>query len=334
MRVNIHLILSNVIIEENGTEVYNNSPSLTNYGLVHDITYSSSISPLQHFRYQFKVLTKDQTYLAINEIDLYYTDGTNTTTTQNNFLVSHILPNANISATSGDTLHTLDNNVTTGGGGYYWSSSDLSIGDTLFFIETNKEVSSISIKYMNVSSDYGAVEIYYNNKLIGSDQNTASPQNPAIITLDSILSPTSISFDNYYTLTVNNLPASTSNIDLYKDSVLYSTLSSSSPSVQIINTGSYYAIVKDSSNNLLAETSPVTVSSIVFAGTNPDFTSISETTNIIASDGAASDYFGTPVSISGDTIVVGSWGDDDKEVGQGLYMFTHVLVQLGQGKQN
>jgi hypothetical protein len=46
---------------------------------------------------------------------------------------------------------------------------------------------------------------------------------------------------------------------------------------------------------------------------------------LLASDGAASDYFGRTVSISGDgsTAIVGAYGDDDKGTSSGsAYIFT------------
>ena len=43
---------------------------------------------------------------------------------------------------------------------------------------------------------------------------------------------------------------------------------------------------------------------------------------LVAADGAAQDYFGDAVSISGDTIVVGAWGDDDNGSSSGsAYVF-------------
>jgi predicted amidohydrolase len=47
---------------------------------------------------------------------------------------------------------------------------------------------------------------------------------------------------------------------------------------------------------------------------------------LVPIDGAASDYFGTSVSVSGDTIVVGAYGDDDKGSGSGS---AYVFVRNG-----
>jgi hypothetical protein len=47
-----------------------------------------------------------------------------------------------------------------------------------------------------------------------------------------------------------------------------------------------------------------------------------QVTKLLAADGAASDYFGESVSVSGDSIVVGAYGDDDKGSGSGsAYVF-------------
>ena len=47
-----------------------------------------------------------------------------------------------------------------------------------------------------------------------------------------------------------------------------------------------------------------------------------QVTKLTASDGAAYDYFGNSVSISGDTLVVGAWWDDDNGDGSGsAYLF-------------
>ena len=44
---------------------------------------------------------------------------------------------------------------------------------------------------------------------------------------------------------------------------------------------------------------------------------------LTASDGAANDYFGFSVSISGDTAIVGAYGDDDNGVNSGsAYIFS------------
>ncbi|KAL7447655.1 hypothetical protein ACHAXS_000044, partial [Conticribra weissflogii] len=47
---------------------------------------------------------------------------------------------------------------------------------------------------------------------------------------------------------------------------------------------------------------------------------------LVASDGAASDYFGVSVSINGDSIVVGAYLDDDKGDGSGS---AYVFVRSG-----
>jgi hypothetical protein len=53
-----------------------------------------------------------------------------------------------------------------------------------------------------------------------------------------------------------------------------------------------------------------------------DGTSWSQQAKILASDGAASDYFGLSVSISGDYAIVGAYGDDDKGSNSGsAYIF-------------
>ncbi|MCX5634647.1 MAG: FG-GAP repeat protein, partial [Planctomycetota bacterium] len=46
-------------------------------------------------------------------------------------------------------------------------------------------------------------------------------------------------------------------------------------------------------------------------------TSWSQQAKLLASDGAASDYFGQSVSISGDYAIAGAWGDDDKGTNSG-----------------
>jgi hypothetical protein len=53
-----------------------------------------------------------------------------------------------------------------------------------------------------------------------------------------------------------------------------------------------------------------------------DGTSWSQQQKLTASDGAAWDYFGWSVSISGDLAIVGAWGDDDKGIDSGsAYIF-------------
>jgi len=53
-----------------------------------------------------------------------------------------------------------------------------------------------------------------------------------------------------------------------------------------------------------------------------DGTNWSEQTKMTASDGAAGDYFGGSVSISGDLVIVGAYGDDDKGTSSGsAYIF-------------
>ena len=57
----------------------------------------------------------------------------------------------------------------------------------------------------------------------------------------------------------------------------------------------------------------------VFVRRGSDWT---QQAQLIASDGAASDYFGGSVAISGDTVVVGAYGDDGGDAGQGsAYVF-------------
>ena len=52
-------------------------------------------------------------------------------------------------------------------------------------------------------------------------------------------------------------------------------------------------------------------SAYVFVKPGADWADMTQTAKLTASDGAASDYFGVSVSISGDTVVVGANGDDD-----------------------
>ena len=52
-----------------------------------------------------------------------------------------------------------------------------------------------------------------------------------------------------------------------------------------------------------------------------------EQQKLIADDGAADDYFGYSVSISGDTLVLGATGDDDKGNGSGS-AYVHPLLPL------
>jgi hypothetical protein len=48
---------------------------------------------------------------------------------------------------------------------------------------------------------------------------------------------------------------------------------------------------------------------------------------LLASDGAADDWFGWSVAIDGDTVVVGAYGDDDKGSNSGsVYIFTHTVA--------
>jgi len=60
-------------------------------------------------------------------------------------------------------------------------------------------------------------------------------------------------------------------------------------------------------------------SAYVFIRTGATWT---EQAKLTASDGVAIDYFGSSVSLSGDTAVIGAWGDDDKGSGSGsAYVF-------------
>ena len=56
-----------------------------------------------------------------------------------------------------------------------------------------------------------------------------------------------------------------------------------------------------------------------------DSVALSENSKLTASDGAANDQFGFDVAIAGDTIVVGSWRDDDNGADSGsAYVFTRT----------
>jgi hypothetical protein len=51
---------------------------------------------------------------------------------------------------------------------------------------------------------------------------------------------------------------------------------------------------------------------------------LNETDKLLASDGAANDYFGWSVAITGDTAVIGAWGDADSGYGTGsAYVFRY-----------
>ncbi len=53
-----------------------------------------------------------------------------------------------------------------------------------------------------------------------------------------------------------------------------------------------------------------------------------QTAKLTAADGAAYDYFGSSVAVSGDTVVVGAYGDDDKGSNSGS---AYVFVKPGGG---
>jgi len=67
-------------------------------------------------------------------------------------------------------------------------------------------------------------------------------------------------------------------------------------------------------------------SSLLFA-VSPKITttmSMQELIKLNASDGAADDYFGYSIAVSGDTVVVGAYGDDNDELGDNsgsVYVF-------------
>ncbi len=59
---------------------------------------------------------------------------------------------------------------------------------------------------------------------------------------------------------------------------------------------------------------------------------LTHTAKLTAADGAAYDYFGCSVAVSGDTVVVGAYGDDDKGSDSGsAYVFEHCTGSAGAG---
>ena len=66
---------------------------------------------------------------------------------------------------------------------------------------------------------------------------------------------------------------------------------------------------------------------------DPDFDSWSEVQKITAVDAAASDHFGNSVSISGDTMVIGAYNDDDNGSNSGS-AYVYIAIDLCEGDFN
>jgi hypothetical protein len=71
-----------------------------------------------------------------------------------------------------------------------------------------------------------------------------------------------------------------------------------------------------------------TGSAFIFQEPVTGWVDMTETTKLTASDGAPGDLFGQSVGISGDTAVVGAWGDDDNGTSSGVVFIYQLVVVL------
>ena len=75
--------------------------------------------------------------------------------------------------------------------------------------------------------------------------------------------PAKLTFDGNTKLTLENIPAGASKVGLHRDGTLLTEMATTgTPSVQIANTGVYHAMVY-AGDNLIAETTPTTVSAVI-----------------------------------------------------------------------
>jgi len=69
------------------------------------------------------------------------------------------------------------------------------------------------------------------------------------------------------------------------------------------------------------------VGMISLTGMSPNAQAQCQSQKLLPDDGASGDVFGTSVAISGDTAVIGAWGDDD--LGRTNFGSAYVFEQLG-----